>query len=72
MILFSRERMVPNTAFKHTFKIIFYPSNQKIKTTEVLFFIYLIKNSTAIQLNSGEGKLILSPYNLEQFFKKVF
>ena len=43
MILFSRERMVPNTACKHTLKIIFYPSSQKIKTlTKVLFFIYLM------------------------------
>lgn len=41
MIWFSRERMVQNTACKHTLKIIFYPSSQKIKT-KVLFFIHLM------------------------------
>ena len=40
MILFSRERIVPNTACKHTLKIIFYPSNQKIKTTSAIFHIF--------------------------------
>ena len=39
MILFSRERIVPNTACKYTLKIIFYPSNQKIKTS-AMFHIF--------------------------------
>ena len=65
MILFSRERIVPNTACKHTLKIIFYPSNQKIKTTSAIFHIFNeLKNILLDPYESYSFNCILFRVNL--------